>query len=92
MNDEAGTDYEAIIDQMTEGHTFLFNGKIFLPLIMLTQSITEEFGVRPTIGWHIGGFARNYFAFVLLTIYQILSAMLLHRLRSLHKWDLMVRS
>jgi hypothetical protein len=28
----------AVIDQMTEGHLFL----------------EREFGVRPTIGWHIG--------------------------------------
>jgi hypothetical protein len=38
MNDEGTTTATDIIDQMTEGHLFLFN----------------EFGIRPTIGWHIG--------------------------------------
>jgi hypothetical protein len=42
MNDEANTHYADIIDQMTEGHLFLFN----------------EFGVRPTIGWHIDPFGH----------------------------------
>jgi lysosomal alpha-mannosidase len=42
MNDEANTEYEAIIDQMTRGHLFLFN----------------EFGVRPRIGWQVDPFGH----------------------------------
>jgi lysosomal alpha-mannosidase len=42
MNDEANTEYEAIIDQMTQGHLWLF----------------REFGVRPRIGWHIDPFGH----------------------------------
>ena len=38
MNDEASVHYEATIDQMTEGHSFLL----------------QEFGVTPRIGWQIG--------------------------------------
>lgn len=38
MNDEASVHYEATIDQMTEGHQFLF----------------REFGIVPKIGWQIG--------------------------------------
>ncbi len=38
MNDEACIPATDIIDQMTEGHDMLF----------------KEFGVRPTVGWHIG--------------------------------------
>jgi hypothetical protein len=34
MNDEAATHYQDVIDQMTQGHDFLF----------------REFGVRPRIG------------------------------------------
>jgi hypothetical protein len=49
MNDEASVHYEATIDQMTEGHTFLL----------------QEFGVTPRIGWQIGtsdrlGFRHNF--------------------------------
>eukprot|EP01087_Luapelamoeba_hula_P010477 TRINITY_DN2776_c0_g1_i2.p1 TRINITY_DN2776_c0_g1~~TRINITY_DN2776_c0_g1_i2.p1 ORF type:complete len:1012 (-),score=176.54 TRINITY_DN2776_c0_g1_i2:20-3019(-) len=43
MNDEACTLYPATIDQMTEGHTFLYN----------------NFGVRPTIGWQIDPFGHS---------------------------------
>eukprot|EP01116_Phalansterium_solitarium_P019911 TRINITY_DN5728_c0_g2_i1.p1 TRINITY_DN5728_c0_g2~~TRINITY_DN5728_c0_g2_i1.p1 ORF type:complete len:1012 (-),score=366.51 TRINITY_DN5728_c0_g2_i1:80-3115(-) len=43
MNDEATTHYTAIIDQMTEGHDFIFN----------------TFGVRPRIGWHIDPFGHS---------------------------------
>ncbi|KAL6078171.1 carbohydrate binding [Balamuthia mandrillaris] len=42
MNDEATTHYEAIVDQMTSGHRFLL----------------REFGVQPTIGWHIDPFGH----------------------------------
>ncbi|KAL6067304.1 carbohydrate binding [Balamuthia mandrillaris] len=42
MNDEATTHYEAIIDQMTAGHQFLL----------------REFGIKPTIGWHIDPFGH----------------------------------
>eukprot|EP00179_Madagascaria_erythrocladioides_P005108 CAMPEP_0198309554 /NCGR_PEP_ID=MMETSP1450-20131203/1914_1 /TAXON_ID=753684 ORGANISM="Madagascaria erythrocladiodes, Strain CCMP3234" /NCGR_SAMPLE_ID=MMETSP1450 /ASSEMBLY_ACC=CAM_ASM_001115 /LENGTH=981 /DNA_ID=CAMNT_0044012317 /DNA_START=93 /DNA_END=3038 /DNA_ORIENTATION=- len=42
MNDEAGTHYEAVINQMTLGHRFL----------------TETFNVRPTVGWHIDPFGH----------------------------------
>ena len=38
MNDEATTYFTDVVDQMTLGHEFLF----------------REFGIRPTIGWHIG--------------------------------------
>jgi hypothetical protein len=41
MNDEANTDYESIIDQMTQGHMWLF----------------ERFGIKPRIGWHIGTYS-----------------------------------
>lgn len=43
MNDEATTYYQSIIDQMTLGHEFLLN----------------EFGVKPTIGWHIDPFGHS---------------------------------
>eukprot|EP00118_Oscarella_pearsei_P014340 m.122439 g.122439 ORF g.122439 m.122439 type:complete len:993 (+) comp37781_c0_seq1:117-3095(+) len=45
MNDEAGTHYNAIIDQMTEGFLFL----------------KREFGEsgRPRIGWHIDPFGHS---------------------------------
>jgi hypothetical protein len=43
MNDEAGTHYYDIIDQMTLGHQFL----------------KETFGVTPTIGWHIDPFGHS---------------------------------
>jgi hypothetical protein len=42
MNDEATAEYEAIIEQMTLGHEFLY----------------REFQVRPTIGWHIDPFGH----------------------------------
>jgi lysosomal alpha-mannosidase len=42
MNDEAGTYYSAVIEQMTEGHLFLL----------------KEFGVKPRIGWHIDPFGH----------------------------------
>lgn len=42
MNDEAGTHYVAVIDQMTLGHRFLLN----------------EFSVRPRVGWHIDPFGH----------------------------------
>ncbi len=45
MNDEASVHYEATIDQMTEGHTFLL----------------QEFGVTPRIGWQIGKSPTIYF-------------------------------
>lgn len=38
MNDEACTTFEATIDQMSEGHTYLYN----------------TFGVLPKVGWQIG--------------------------------------
>lgn len=38
MNDEATTTFEATIDQMSEGHAFLFS----------------TFGIVPKIGWQIG--------------------------------------
>jgi hypothetical protein len=38
MNDEANVHYEATIDQLTEGHQFLF----------------QEFGIVPRVGWQIG--------------------------------------
>ena len=45
MNDEAATHYNAIIDQMTVGLTF----------------IEKTFGkeARPTIGWHIDPFGHS---------------------------------
>eukprot|EP01112_Ceratiomyxa_fruticulosa_P004317 TRINITY_DN1480_c0_g1_i3.p1 TRINITY_DN1480_c0_g1~~TRINITY_DN1480_c0_g1_i3.p1 ORF type:complete len:1026 (+),score=222.23 TRINITY_DN1480_c0_g1_i3:180-3257(+) len=43
MNDEATTNYEAVINQMTIGHQFLF----------------DNFGVVPTIGWHIDPFGHS---------------------------------
>eukprot|EP01116_Phalansterium_solitarium_P022225 TRINITY_DN7261_c0_g3_i1.p1 TRINITY_DN7261_c0_g3~~TRINITY_DN7261_c0_g3_i1.p1 ORF type:complete len:972 (-),score=316.52 TRINITY_DN7261_c0_g3_i1:78-2993(-) len=43
MNDEGVTTATDIIDQMTEGHQFLFN----------------EFGVQPRIGWHIDPFGHS---------------------------------
>jgi len=42
MNDEANAYYEDIIDQMTVGHKFLL----------------DNFGIRPTIGWHIDPFGH----------------------------------
>jgi hypothetical protein len=44
MNDEAITNYDSVINQMTEGHLFLL----------------EEFGVVPKIAWHIGILNANY--------------------------------
>jgi alpha-mannosidase len=38
MNDEAGTHYEATIEQMALGHQFLL----------------DTFGVKPSIGWQVG--------------------------------------
>jgi len=43
MNDEAAPYYEDIIDQMTLGHMFLL----------------KEFGVKPSIGWHIDPFGHQ---------------------------------
>lgn len=43
MNDEANPYYEDIIDQMSYGHRFL----------------KKEFGVTPTIGWHIDPFGHS---------------------------------
>jgi len=43
MNDEATTHFTAVIDQMTLGHQFL----------------QDEFGVRPTIGWHVDPFGHS---------------------------------
>jgi hypothetical protein len=40
MNDEATIPVTDIIDQMTEGHDFIY----------------ETVGARPTVGWHIGTF------------------------------------
>lgn len=52
MNDEATPHYTDVIDQMTLGHEFLF----------------REFGVRPSIGWHIGKFELSRFALELMTV------------------------
>jgi len=63
MNDEGATTYEGIIDQMTLGHQFLLRGTMpcpfpsFLETPYFAEALTMlnvEFGVRPTIGWHIG--------------------------------------
>jgi lysosomal alpha-mannosidase len=43
MNDEASTHYNAIIDQMSLGLRFISN----------------TFGVRPTVGWHIDPFGHS---------------------------------
>ncbi len=43
MNDEATVHYSDVIDQMTLGHDFLF----------------REFGVRPSIAWHIDPFGHS---------------------------------
>ncbi|KYQ93883.1 alpha-mannosidase [Tieghemostelium lacteum] len=43
MNDEATTYYDDIIDQMTLGHQFLYN----------------NFGIMPSIGWHIDPFGHS---------------------------------
>jgi lysosomal alpha-mannosidase len=43
MNDEAGTHYEATVEQMTLGHWFLL----------------ETFGIVPRIGWHIDPFGHS---------------------------------
>jgi lysosomal alpha-mannosidase len=43
MNDEAATYYQAIIDQMTLGHTFL----------------KKEFNYVPRVGWHIDPFGHS---------------------------------
>ena len=45
MNDEASTHYNAIIDQMTVGLTFIEN------------TFGKE--ARPTIGWHIDPFGHS---------------------------------
>ena len=45
MNDEASTHYNAIIDQMSIGLRFLSN----------------TFGVRPLVGWHIDPFGHSSF-------------------------------
>eukprot|EP01119_Soliformovum_irregulare_P005383 TRINITY_DN1714_c0_g1_i1.p1 TRINITY_DN1714_c0_g1~~TRINITY_DN1714_c0_g1_i1.p1 ORF type:complete len:977 (+),score=300.90 TRINITY_DN1714_c0_g1_i1:52-2982(+) len=42
MNDEATVSHTAVIEQMSEGHEFLF----------------REFGVKPRIGWHIDPFGH----------------------------------
>ena len=42
MNDEASTHYNAIIDQMSIGLRFIAN----------------NFGVYPTVGWHIDPFGH----------------------------------
>lgn len=44
MNDEANVHYEATIDQLTEGHQFIYN----------------TFGVRPRIGWQIGACGERF--------------------------------
>ncbi|KAK8799640.1 hypothetical protein WA158_006188 [Blastocystis sp. Blastoise] len=43
MNDEATANYEDIISQMTLGAKFIY----------------DEFGVRPTVGWHIDPFGHS---------------------------------
>ena len=43
MNDEASTHYNAIIDQMSIGLRFIAN----------------NFGVYPTVGWHIDPFGHS---------------------------------
>jgi lysosomal alpha-mannosidase len=43
MNDEASTHYNAIVDQMSLGLRFISN----------------NFGVRPTVGWHIDPFGHS---------------------------------
>lgn len=43
MNDEANPYYEDIIDQMTLGHQF----------------VLKNFGVTPTVGWHIDPFGHS---------------------------------
>lgn len=43
MNDEATTHYEDIITNLQKGHKFLL----------------EEFGVTPTVGWHIDPFGHS---------------------------------
>ena len=45
MNDEASTHYNGIIDQMSLGLRFLSN----------------TFGVRPSVGWHIDPFGHSSF-------------------------------
>ena len=43
MNDEATTHYEDIITNMQKGHKFLL----------------DEFGVAPTVGWHVDPFGHS---------------------------------
>ena len=43
MNDEATSNYEDIISQMTLGAKFIY----------------DEFGIRPTVGWHIDPFGHS---------------------------------
>ena len=55
MNDEASTHYNGIIDQMSLGLRFISN----------------TFGVRPLVGWHIDPFGHSSFqatAFSLVSI------------------------
>ena len=65
MNDEASTHYNAIIDQMSIGLRFLSN----------------TFGVRPLVGWHIDPFGHSSFqatAFSLVSIEFFLYHVLLY--------------
>ncbi|KAK8811390.1 hypothetical protein WA158_003124 [Blastocystis sp. Blastoise] len=43
MTDEAGAHYEDIINEMTLGHKYIY----------------DEFGIRPTVGWHIDPFGHS---------------------------------
>ena len=63
MNDEASTHYNAIIDQMSIGLRFLSN----------------TFGVRPLVGWHIDPFGHSSFqatAFSLVSTYSVRTALI----------------
>ena len=43
MTDEAGAYYEDIINEMTLGHKYIF----------------DQFGVRPTVAWHVDPFGHS---------------------------------
>ena len=79
MNDEASTHYNGIIDQMSLGLRFLSN----------------TFGVRPSVGWHIDPFGHSSFQATAFSLVSTLEtpAILNHDI-SLFKhtcrWGLMV--